>query len=110
MLKRYTRPNPVRRTLRRGEPTPLQKAADRLTAFERAKGFCQIRRPGCLGWVPLDGPDEFSHGHLAHEKAKRRFGWRESATNGHKWSCWKCHGLDHAYGAGNDKPCPKKER
>jgi hypothetical protein len=65
--------SPIRRfrpTLRRGEPSEEEKQAAREFACNRAGGRCEMpyHSPRCTGIVPLE------LGHLAHFKAKRRFG------------------------------------
>jgi hypothetical protein len=102
----------VKPGLRRGEPTPAEKEAARLTCYARAQGFCQMEKhhPRCTHYVPLNG-NEFQRGQLAHLKAKRRFGWWESEETGQKWlwaSPW-CHGLSHQYGPSRTKPVPAKD-
>lgn len=91
---------------RRGEPTKAEKQAAREKVYRRAAGCCQLRlAPDCIhGVLPLDGPDELSHGHLVHFKSKRRFGWMESDIQQHFWGCWRCHKWMHNGG----KPCAKK--
>jgi hypothetical protein len=102
-LVRKTRLNPVRRKLRRGEPTKRAKEQARIDCYIRALGFCELNKsPNC------DIRASFGDGHLHHLKAKRRYGWRESEETGqrHLWSCPPCHAYHHAGG----KPCPPKPR
>lgn len=107
-LQRRTPMKCFRAQLRRGEPTVDEKEAARVIAFSRAKGMCQLKRPGCLGYAPLNDIDDCGHqGQLAHERGKRRFGWMESEDQQHLWSCWWCHQLSHNC---NGKPLPPKER
>lgn len=88
-----------RKELRRGEPTSDEKEAARVIAFSRAKGMCQLKRPGCLGYAPLNDIDDMGHqGQLVHRFGKRRFGWRESDTNEHLWGCFSCHEHVHLVG------------
>lgn len=97
----------VRPTLRRGEPSPAEKQAARVIAYSRANGMCQLHLVAeCWGYAPLDSysGDPMTHGHLAHERSKRTYGWMESETNRHYWSCPICHAFQHAGG----KPCPPK--
>jgi hypothetical protein len=100
-----TRLNPVRSTLRRGEPSAAEKKELREFAFHRAGGVCQLQLvQECAGYAPLEG-SEFVRGQLVHKLSKRRFGWRESEDTGqkHYWGCIWCHTFSH-----NPKPCPKK--
>jgi len=83
-----------RKTLRRDEPTPTEKAEARLHCYERAGGMCE--RCG--------KPTAWAMGHLHHVKARRRWGWMESADQQHEWLCAKDHYLTH-----NPKPVPKAE-
>lgn len=94
-----------RKKLRRGEPTPEEKAAARIHCRERAHAMCESgESPRCLvGPLPLDG-DVFTRGHLAHLHGKRRFGWMESDIQKHRWFCYFCHSYEHA----GKKPCPPK--
>lgn len=102
-----SRINPVRKTLRRNEPTPAEKQQARIHCYERAGGMCELQLVSeCWGFAQLDGDpgDPMTHGHLSHERSKRVHGWMESATNKHRWSCPVCHDFEHNGG----KPCPKK--
>jgi hypothetical protein len=88
-LKRKMPLRKVRPTLRRGELSKAEKTAIRRQVFDRAKGLCEIRLDGCLGGpLAWDGPDPWSHGHLVHLRAKRRFGW---GLDNLVWGCWRCH-------------------
>jgi hypothetical protein len=80
---------------RRGQPTKAEKGDAREFAHDRAGGKCE----SCGIRLPLD------LGHLAHEHAKRRFGWQESDTNSHRWYCFECHHNEH-----NPKSVPAKEK
>jgi hypothetical protein len=103
-----SRINPVRKSLRRGEPTPAEKQAAREACFYRAEGRCELQLCAeCWGYAPLDGDrgDPMTHGHLAHERSKRVHGWMESETQKHIWSCPCCHSASHNAGG---KPCPPK--
>jgi hypothetical protein len=96
-----------RKTLRRGEPTKAEKQAAREHCYTRAGGMCQLQLVSeCWGFAPLDSysGDPMTHGHLSHEKSKRRFGWQESDTNRHLWGCPVCHSAQH----NGVKPCPPK--
>jgi hypothetical protein len=88
----------IRPTLRRGELTPMEKTALRLTVFERAQGVCELGFKGCFGLVGWD------YGHLVHMRAKRRFGFLPSKDQQVVWGCANCHLI----GLHNPKPCPKK--
>lgn len=95
----------VRKMLRKNEPTSEEKRALRVLCCERALSQCEMPFPhNCPGHVPLE------LGHLAHLKAKRRFGWRESEATGqrHLWSCALAHRLQHERGWSGVKPCPAK--
>lgn len=105
-----SRLNPVRSKLRRDEPTKAEKQAAREFCFNRAGGMCELQLCAeCWGYAPLDSysGDPMTHGHLAHRKAKRRFGWMESKETGqvHDWSCPPCHQAQHN---ADGKPCPSK--
>jgi hypothetical protein len=83
----------VRPGLRRGEPSPEEKKATRIAARNRANGICEAQEnPKCTGQriLPLEG-DLWQRGHLAHGRAKARFGWRESEKNWLTWQCPFCH-------------------
>lgn len=94
-----------RKKLRRGEPTPEEKAAARIHCRERAHAMCELRcSPECRpGPLPLHG-DLFTRGELSHLLSKRRFGWMENDKQKHRWSCHWCHAYEHA----GKKPCPPK--
>jgi hypothetical protein len=101
-----TRIRAVRPTRRRGEPSEEEKQAAREFACNRAGARCEMpyHSPQCTGIVPLEA------GHLAHLKAKRRFGWRENEATGqrHLWTSPWCHYESHAYGPSGLKPVPPK--
>ena len=106
-LKRSGPPRKKRPGTRRGEPTAEEKEAIRLKAYQDADGFCQmkLKNVGCIpGRLPFDGPTPWTHGHLVHRRAKRRFGWRPDNV---LWGCWRCHDASHNAGG---KPVPAKER
>ena len=94
-----------RKKLRRGELTPMEKAALRLTVYEESEGKCQLKvAPNHVGHIlPLDADDPRWGWHLVHIKAKRRFGWgRENLVGG----CFACHSWLHQGG----KPVKAKEQ
>lgn len=103
-----SRIRPVRPTLRRGEPTPGEKAEARQLTRDRASGHCQLCEV-CDGTaiLPLNGPIGV-RGELVHLKSKRRFGWFENPATGqrHLWGCHLCHRYVHA----GRKPCPPKPK
>ena len=96
-----------RKTLRRGEPTPIEKAAIRTAVRDRAHGICEAQvHPECSGQriLPPDG-DLWRRGHLAHGRGKARFGWRESVEQWLTWQCAKCHLIsEHQQGVKMDRP------
>jgi hypothetical protein len=88
-----SRINPVRKTLRRGEPSKAEKESTRIAVRARAHGICEAQHhPECSGQriLPLDG-DLWHRGHLAHGRAKARFGWNENEEQFLTWQCWRCH-------------------
>lgn len=103
-----SRINPVRKTLRRGEPSAAEKQATRIAVRERAHGICEAQvHPECSGQriLPLDG-DLWNRGHLAHGRGKARFGWRESDQQWLTWQCAKCHLIgEHQQGIKLERPC-----
>lgn len=94
-----------RRTLRRGEPSPVDKQEARVRCHERAQGICELQiSPLCLvGPLPLEG-DLFQRMHLCHLHGKRRFGWFENDVQRHLCGCFYCHQWQHCGG----KPIPSK--
>jgi hypothetical protein len=104
-----TQINPVRSTLRRGEPTKTDKEAARIACYNRVEGMCELKISSkCMKYAPLNHPSPFVRGQLCHKLAKRRFGWMESEQTGqrHIWGCNECHQASHN---ANGKPCPAKE-
>ena len=90
---KLSRINPVRKTLRRGEPSKAEKEATRRAVRDRARGICEAQaHPQCSGQdiLPMDG-DLWHRGHLAHGRSKGRFGWRESSEQWLTWQCYWCH-------------------
>jgi hypothetical protein len=90
---------------RRGQTTPEEMAAIRKAVYERSGGRCELRLSedcitGVLAW---DGGSSWSHGHLVHLKARRRFG---TTLEDSRWGCWHCH----LVGLHNPKPCPAKPK
>lgn len=88
-----SRINPVRKTLRRGEPSKAEKEATRILVRARANGICEAQvHTQCSGQhiLPLDG-DLWHRGHLCHGRGKARWGWRESAEQWLTWQCPACH-------------------
>jgi hypothetical protein len=104
-LVRKTRLNPVRRKLRRGEPTKAEKEAARAWCYSRALGTCAA----CGRYAPLNSDDEIIRGNLCHAKSKRRFGWFENLETGqyHIWMHGGCHSKSHN---SKGKPCPPNPR
>jgi 5-methylcytosine-specific restriction endonuclease McrA len=92
-IQRKTPIRKVRPGTRRGQPTKAEKGDAREVCCNRDGEKCE----SCGIHLPLE------LGHLAHEHAKRRFGWQESATNSHRWLCWECHHAEH-----NPKACAPK--
>ncbi len=90
-IKRYTPPRKRRATPRRGEPTAQEKTALRRRRYEHAGGRCELHLlPGCIpGVLAWDGPDPWSHGHLAHVKSRGAGGkWTFENL---RWACHVCH-------------------
>lgn len=76
-LKRAGPPRKKRPGVRRGQPSPTEKAELRRQVYDRAAGLCELRlMENCSGdrVLPWEG-DIFTRAHLVHLKAKRRFGW-----------------------------------
>jgi len=96
---------PIRKKLRRGQPNADEKEALRLAVYERARGRCELKLSSSCKDIPLawDGPDPWSHGHLVHLKAKRRYGW---GLDNLAWGCAHCHLVE----LHNPKPCPPKPK
>jgi hypothetical protein len=103
-LVRKTRLRPVRSTPRRNEPSPAMIACLRAEVYQRAGGRCELRlSPSCIqGVLPYTSDSMFTHGHLVHLHARRRFGWD---LDNLRWGCWQCHLIELHQGG---KPCPKK--
>lgn len=90
-LKRRTPLKKRRSKPRRGAQTPAEITAVRLARYEHAEGRCELQKgTGCIkGVLPWDGPDAFSHGHLAHVLGRGAGGkWTFENT---RWACWWCH-------------------
>ena len=96
---------PRRKTLRRGEPSSLDKYEARVRCYMRALGICAI----CGKYAPLEHENEMFRGNLCHKLGKRVHGWRESEVTGQKhfWAHNSCHMKSHNCGG---KPCPTKPR
>lgn len=107
------RRTPIRKrrlTLRRGEPTPAEKAAIRERVRDDAGGKCELRlHELCCGdrELPLEG-SIYDRGHLVHPKSRRVHPWKQK---GMRWGCYWCHLIVlHTYGKDGKKPCPPKPR
>jgi len=93
---------------RRGQLTAAEKQAIRIAVRERAHGICEAQaHKQC--WkariLPLGGPDPWSHGHVAHGRAKALYGWAESQQQWLTWLCPPCHlGSEHTEGRKMPRP------
>ena len=77
--------------LRRGQPTPAEKAAIREMAYERAGGLCELVQGCGRGILPPEG-DLFFKAHLVHLRGKRVHGWgSENVAIG----CFEHHMASH---------------
>jgi 5-methylcytosine-specific restriction endonuclease McrA len=100
MLKRNKRPNPIRRTLRRGELTRDEKAVIRRRVFER-DNYCCVDCGTPIVWES----GLWTSGHLCHLRSRGAGGSLTDEAN-LATKCLGCHiGRDHNAGG---KPCPSK--